>query len=459
MKVRLLFLLLLAASLPSWGQANKCRLGFGIQTSGSPAWGENRPIVSYVEPYGSAALGGIKVGDIVEAINGVATHGLSVDQVYELLHTPEPVHTITVTSLAYRSKALFLQPDCISPEAISERELAKLFSLYSLEDSNTHLIPYPLHYTQSGAIDLSKVRTFSIVGEDAGHATDQAIGQVLRLSLQKRGLREDTQNADIFFSTYYQLEALEGANADKSLVWRYDPSTRDLKPLPIASQADPSAKYKLTYGIQAQNKPGGAIVWSCEAVEWLSSDMTLINYARYATEVMMLGYPIAPRAMPTLRVQTLRYHYTGLQLSRISLGRIVDVDADSPAIRAGLLPGDKIRSINGIKLSDIPANELLKSYYKWAERTDRYRDQSTPALSTLANGISEHYWSSADYPSIAESITRSGSEAAFSYLFSFRPYITPSGRDALSFEVERGGQKYVVQVTPQLRDESIIYFQ
>lgn len=445
--------LLYLTSATALGQT--CRQGLEWRMSYTAAWGKGKPVISLIEPYSPAQYAGLRVGDIIDSINGKSTQGLSTDQVAELLHSTSTVQLLALSSWGRSSRRVLLGRECRPQRAIAERELAELFALYSPEDAGLRHLRYPYRYEQSNSFDLTNASSFAFApSNSATDAVDTPINAELRRLLLSKGLRERT-HPDLIISTYYQLEPSTPSDASAQYVWRFDPQDRGLRLLPVADTV--AAQYRVTLGIQIQDAATRAIVWSCEANEGLSSAMSIVDYALYNLEVMLTQFPMVLRhESPSIEAHTLRYYYTGLIYAHDDLARIVDIEDGSPAMRAGLRPGDRIKAIDGRPMEQGGSDAVLASYYQLMERTERYRATSLPILSMPTSGQMAFPWSLDQSANIAEALDRSRSAAALSYLFAFRPYIKASGSPSLTFEIERSGHDYTVRVEPQLRKESTI---
>lgn len=199
-------------------------------------------------------------------------------------------------------------------------------------------------------------------------------------------------------------------------------------------------------------------LWQVESNEYLSEAMSVEDYARLSIPLMLHALPSVPNAQAgtSFGIQTLRYFYTGLSYSKESLSRIVDVAQGSPAWQAGLRPGDRVKSINGIRLRKEQTEDILEDYLSLMEQSDRYRIAPQSIQGPAQNQLQARYWDSAQYPAIAHAISRGRSETAFAYVFAFRPYISSEGIQQLVFEIERRGERHTVLVSPILRDETTI---
>lgn len=460
MTLKRFILSLLVLPLTLVAQERTCQLGIHWRISTSMDWSYGRPIITKVEPYTNAQFVGLRSGDIIEAIGGISTQGLNTEQVTQLLTSSESTHRLTIRSIGTTSRTIYLYPECYSPHGVGERELAEIFSLYSLEDALRLEISYPFSYWHTSSFDLTNVRTFAIAPSSASTAdTDRPINAELRKLLIGKGLTEQS-NPDLVFATYYQLEPSSKMSLEEesdALSWRYDPESHDFKSLPIVPSEHPAARYRLTFGVQALRPGSSQVVWQSEAIEHLSERIDIAEYAHYSLEPMLLGYPFAPNSQQlNLEAKTLRYNYTGLRLRRSDLRYIHEVEDNSPAYRAGLRSGDLIKSINGLPITSTSSDDLLKQYYRWAERTHHLRSTAIPALGFTPHRIPAYYWRIDRYNDIANLLAEPKQQSALSYLFAFRPYITPSGLSILAFEIERAGQTYIVRLEPQRRDASTL---
>lgn len=440
----------------------QCRHGIAWTISQSKAWGAGKPVITRIQPNSSSAKAGLRVGDIIERLDGYNTERLSPAQIQALLESKNDLHTLRISRLGKPESKYILGYQCKPCGSLSERELAELFSLYSIEDASEEKIIYPYSYTQSPNYPLGHIRYFALAPSHGRTAeTDKLINDEASLVLGEKGLQLKP-DADLVLSSYYELSPLANAKEgdDAIFSWRYDRRSNSLKPFPLYGYNHvgvEEAKYKLTLGLQLQSRESKKVVWSCEAKEYLSDAMSIGEYAQSAIATMLTGFPyVAYNHSPTLKVHSLRYNYTGLIYSAKRMNLIVDVEDNSPAMRAGLRPGDLIRSINGIRLTPGDSDSILEDYFKTAERLERYRDKDLPALKALVADIPLSYWRVSSYDSIASTLRSGGSSTAFAYLFGFRPYVSERSDKSVIYEIEREGQVYFVPVAPEYRDETTI---
>lgn len=445
-------------------QGQQCRHGLSWTISQNKAWGYGLPVVTSVKPYSSAALAGLKPADIIEEIDGYRTERLTPEQIQQLLSTREDLHALKTSNLGAVGTKRLMGLQCKPSNSLSERQLAELFSLYSVEDANLQRITYPYNYTQSAAFPLLSAKSFDFAPSEAHTADiDKRINKEILMVLEHKGLRQ-TPGAELVVSTYYQLnplkEDLEELADGEGFSWRYDAHSSELKPLPVFSTRNPQislAKYKLTLGIQIQHRQSKELVWSCEANEYLSEAISVAEYAQSAVATMLTGFPfVKSKDAPELSLRTLRYNYTGILYDKEKLNLIVGLDNNSPALRAGLRPGDVILAINGQRLEQSNSGSLLAGYLQLAERMERYRDKNLPALRSLVGNIPASYWRTNSYESVSSALGKGNNHLAFTYLFAFRPYVLGSEGKTVIYEILREGSVYYVPIVPEYRNESTL---
>lgn len=148
---------------------------------------------------------------------------------------------------------------------------------------------------------------------------------------------------------------------------------------------------------------------------------------------------------------SLRYLYTGIVYKRDNLPKIADIELGSPALKAGLLPGDIIKKINGIEFDQSSLGELLSSYLSFLNRMQPYRSE---AIGEKGEHLAS--WFSDAYADVAEQMRRDKNDAVMSYLFAFRPYVSLAPSEVLLFEIDRAGTSYEVEIKGMIREETCI---
>lgn len=455
--------ILSVGSLFAFGE--QCRHGMSWAISHNPAWGYGKPVVTRVLPYSPAERARIRVGDIIDMIDGYRTDSLNALQINQIMQTPDKLHTLETSGFGRVGRKHIIAYECRDKDALTERELAELFSLYSVEDANQERIVYPYSYSPQTHTSLLNFRTFRFAPSSPSTAQiDKVINSEIAHRLRTKGL-EESQEADLIISTHYQLVPVEGSassgKANEGFSWRFDIQTNSLSPFPLynfSPSGISQAKYTLNFGIVMQSSKTNEVLWACEANEYLSDAITLENYARSSVYTMLLGFPYTPEQnAPRFVVRTLRYNYTGLIYSQSQMNLIHDIEVGSPAMKAGLRVGDIVRSINGQRL-DKSSDVVLNNYFTSTERLERYRDKSLPPLTAYTGHLPLSYWRVDAYPNVLSALSsESKLPTPFAYLFAFRPYISPIGNRAIIFEIERNGSVYHVPVEPSYRDETCTY--
>lgn len=449
-----------------WGQSTPlCLSGLHWRlTSPSSTWGKGHPVVEAVRPYSMAERAGLRVGDLILYIGDVETSRLSPSQISALLEQSSP-QLITFRRLNGQTLKGVLGKECKHRSEINERELAELFSLYSLEDSSLESSIYPFVYQSSLDLSQGDIHTFSFAPSSVSSlVTDSKLNALIRTALVARGLQEVQTQGDLIVSTYYSLQHTglpQAEGREYAFGWRFDPQAQNFIPVPIVTgtqSLQALAQYKLTLGITLQKRRTPSQVWQVESNEYLSEGMSIESYAQLSIPIMLHRFPSTTSTTAGLSysIQTLRYFYTGLTYSKSTLSQIVDVAQGSPAWRAGLRPGDKVRAINGIRIRKEQTEDILEDYFSLMEQTDRHRMHPQSMQGSAQSQLKSRYWKPEQYPTIAYAISRGRSEAAFSYVFAFRPYISSEAVEQLVFEIERRDQRHTVLVAPILRDETTI---
>ena len=300
--MRMLGLFLCLLPLTLWAQMEPTptllyRLGLSYQISSDPSWGRGYPVVTGSEPYSPAYTAGLQVGDIIQQIDGVPTRGLSLGNVRSLLERPTRTHLLTVTSLGRGERQVALTPEAKAPGAITERELARAFALYSLEDEQARRLSYPFVYHTGAGYDLSGVHTFSFApsSPESKELETELYAQISRI-LEGRGLKRDDARPDLLLECFYELRPEEGSMRDASVpreTSRYDVQSQDFVRLPILPHtSDSRGSYSVHLSLQAvRPQSPDSLLWSCQSQDMLSEAMTLKDYARYTLPMMLQGFP------------------------------------------------------------------------------------------------------------------------------------------------------------------------
>lgn len=462
---------LLFAALTGYAQsrnADICRLGFTYDISQSINWGTLKPVVTGVTPYSSAELAGIKQGDVVEAIDGVATTDISPEEIGELLNPAGKNEVVlTIANLATESKQVMVKKDCKKTNAITEDQLATAFSMYSLETTGERTFTCPFKtVVTSDSVSFGGFRTFAFAPIDENNRKlETSINECIEKELTKKGLTVDAAQPDILVQTFYFFDKnpnFKGANKitiENEPTYRFNcaQSKMDVFPFLGSSAAEAEAEYLLQFGFRLIDQAliPGRILWECEANELLEDSYRLEEYARIHVPLMLMQYPYVKYGRNvTFKVSQRVYNYTGISYDIDRLELVTNVEPSSPAYTAGLRQRDVIEKINGNKM-DYSAEEFTAGYKNFISRTMKYRNPKTQF--TDAGGFKRcMYWDTSVYPKVADALHDAANVGAFSYLFYYAPYVDPTGNNACTFSVKRGKNKMELIVRPTIRKEVTI---
>jgi hypothetical protein len=447
-----------------------CRHGFAFEISAQKSWGYDKPVVLSVTPNSSADANGIEVHDIIEEIDGKNTEGQTVETIIRWLqNSQEEQSTLTISNLKETAKTVVLTKRCIPANALTEKDLAGVYSFYSLEDSKNQVFTCPFITNAASGINFKAYKTFGFAPVDEKNRDlEDAINTTIRTSLEKKGLKYAQNNPDLIVNTHYyynqNLNYRKNDNSDKlPTEIRYDFAARKMVSLPIYYNPlihPNQAEYLLNIGIRLIDRKLSAgnelvVVWECEANEFIrSGSYTLDKYAAFHIPLMFMQYPyIQSNVTAKFHYSHLRYNYTGINYNMDNLKEIIQIDRLSPASEADLQTGDKIVYINGLKINNNPKS-ADNEYKQFIFKTMNLRDPKTQY--TNADGFTKcMFWDKFRYAEINREFLKTDYHTTFSYLFYFEPYINLSGTNIITFLVERGRQKIEVKIKPLIVTEDI----
>ena len=136
---------------------NVCRIGLHYKVLGEGTNSKSIPVLTAVQPFGPAAVGGFFPGDLITQIDGVPTTGLTKQQISELLARPVEEHLLTIVRIGSGTTARILRPSCKAPYALTERELATAFSGYSPMDQAKQQRTLSFSFEAGAPFDLSLI--------------------------------------------------------------------------------------------------------------------------------------------------------------------------------------------------------------------------------------------------------------------------------------------------------------
>lgn len=444
-----------------------CRLGFTYDISKSSNWGNNQPVITNVTPYSPAEQAGIKVADIIEAIDGLNTIDVKPEEIPQLLNRAgKNTVILTIKNLQQASRQVMVKKDCKKANAITEDQLASAFAMYNLENTNERLFTCPFKITTQDDIDFSQFKTYAFsISDESNEKLESVINECIGKELSKKGLTPSSENPDLLIQTFYFFDKnpnFKGENkvlVEKEPTYRYSSVTGKMEKYPFLniSAAEAEAEYLMQLGFRLVDRRSSdrsklQVIWECESNELLSDVFKLEEYARTFVPLMCMQYPYVTYTRNVqYRVNFKTYNYTGISYDIDNLSLVVDVNPNSPAHAAGIRPRDIIEKIENQSLEFTP-EEFSEGYKQFIIATMPYRDPKT--IFTDANGFRRcMYWNTLDYPKVADAIKDKAYHSAFSYLYFYAPYINPTGTNACNFDVKRNKNKLNFIIRPTIRSE------
>lgn len=466
------FLLFTANNISSQVYDKNCYFGFTFEVSDNYNWGYGELIITAVEPNSPAEKAGIKVNDIIMEINGKATYLRDNQTIANWLFGDmyAPTVTFTIRNMNTYFKEYTLYRECVATNSVNERDLSKIFSFYSLENTNQRTFDLPLRVEPRNEVDFTDYHTYDFYTDGKPvPAIDAQITALLEKDLQSKGLVRDTNDPDIVVQVYYSYEpnpkftGLNNPNANAN-VWRYDTDKERMIPFPFYdsnnNKKEDLSQFIIQYGFSFYDRkyidaPNLTQIWDCNIKDYLSKKFTLEEYVRVHTPLMLKQFPYTTKKVGAkYNIDFNKYNYTGLHFDADDLKTVKDVDMDSPAYEAGIRPGYVINKINNKKF-DHTKESLSDGYMLFISETMVYRDQNTRF--TNAEGYADcMFWNTAYYTDIAKDLNKSKYTPQFSYLYDFEKYINEKGGGDIIIEAWDGMQNRVFRVTPEIRNSILI---
>lgn len=450
----LLGLMGLSASAQKMGEATtRCEVGFLYQISYQPNWGDSRAVVAEVFPGSPAAEAGLRVGDIIETINGLSTQEISEEELTRILLDPNHGSVeLTISNFAYRSKPVTIRKKCIPIDALSEAVLARSFNMYSLEDVTDRRFTMPFSYNTPAEVDFINFKSFSFERGKRPTAEERSI----QAELQRKGLVYVEKGGDLLVSVHAKLEAnpsyREGAESDVEMGlknYRLNTEKGDIQQYPFLSINAPSftGTHKLTIEVDIFDAATNTKIWSGIAREKLNGTYSSERYMQNFAPLLMSNFPFVRYLMnPSFVMHKNTYRSIGIYLDANDLQRVLWVDKNSPAEKAGIKAGDRIVTINGIPLEK-SVKVATEHYFNFVKKSFDLRDEETrfPSNDGFQNN---RYWRLDKYSEISAMIQNPAYRSVFSYLFSHRSYVHSPIIEDIILEVKRGESTEPVLIKP-----------
>lgn len=442
-------------------QSSRCEVGLLYQISYQANWGDSYAVVVEVVPDQPAAKAGLKPGDIIETINGVNTQEMSEEEINRVLLDPNAGSVqLQVTNFGYRKKPITIRKHCVPAQAISEAMLARAFNMYSVEDVTTRRFTMPFNYRAPERIDFAQYRSFSFATGRRPTVLERSIYE----ELVRKGLKYQEKGGDLVVAVQADLAVnpnyREGAESDveKGLKnYRFNAHTGDIQQYPFHSINAPSftGSHLLTMVVQISDAKQQKLIWSVQARERLNSAYSVETYADNFAPLLLSNFPFLRYiSNPTFVMHKNTYRSIGIYLDADDLQRLLWVEKGSPAERAGLLPGDRILTINGLPL-EASVKAMTDGYHAFLKKSLLLRDEETRFPSS--DGFDGNkFWRLDKYKEIAEKMQNPKYKGAFTYLFSHRPYVHEPIIEDIVVEIKRGDEVIPIAMKPVLKKEDYI---
>ena len=473
MKRFFIWMLLVFSAFVAKAQELSCRYGFRYEISNSPNWGKNKLVITSVYAHTPAARAGIKSYDIIEEVEGVPITETVLDDIYLFLN-PEgkEVVELTIKNIGDGVRKEKISKECKSLQAISEYQLASAFAMYAVEYAQERVFSCPFITSQtSDPVDFALFKTFDFFDKnDNQPELVKKINGIIIKELTNRGLKHDSNSPDLLVQIYYSRKKNESykpktlakttKDADKNEenhnVFRYDITNDRMVKLPFLPPGtlESEAEFFLKLGVRLEDRKlaPGRIIWESEANELSNESYSIDDFAAIHIPLMFVQYPYVKYGR-NVQFHLLKkvYNYTGISYNIDNISEVASVDPFSPAAAAGIKPLDRLDAINN-KRMDRTAKQFNAAYHNFIVNTLKYKDVGTRF--TDANGFPDcMYWEPLKYPLIVKEFNNKKNLTAFSYLFNYAPFITPSENNVCSFKISRDSEKLEFIIRPEIRSE------
>ncbi|SCD20740.1 hypothetical protein PSM36_1930 [Proteiniphilum saccharofermentans] len=450
-----------------------CSLGFTFEISDDKSWGYKEPVIVDITPGSPAEKAGLKLNDIILSVNQNGTYLKSYQTIMSWFNQDPHTMHLGIRNFRHAFKEITIEKDCRHANAISEAQLAPVFSFYSLEDvqDRRFLIPVKTTVNENALFHNYRTFAFSPSDENTRHL-DERINAIFIRALGDVGLRYDPSDPDFIIQTYYSYESNPMYKPDSPTygsyqpVWRFDTRSNRMVKLPLYNPSEAvrvdDIAYNLEFGYRFYDRKfleAGdlMLIWESEVRERLSSHYDLIDYLEMNLPLLLQKFPNpGNKSFGTYHVSYLKYNYTGIGYNMNDLKTVVSVDPGSPAAKAGVLPGDVVVNIQGQNFDHTSSQMLTEGYRRFIAETMSLRDKNSRY--TDSNGFKDcMFWDVAQYNAVSAAIANNRRyKSAFSYLFNFNQYIDWSTPVSINIIVLRDGNEMNFAVTPQITISSHI---
>lgn len=448
----------------------QCYYGISFEKSENRNWGYGELVVTDVDPNSPAEAAGIRVNDIIMEINGQATYLRDNSTISDwLFNNPDPVVKFTLRNVDTYFREYTLNRECITVNSVDEEYLAKIFSLYSLENTREQKFTLPLQIKPTPGVDYTDYHTYAFYNDGSDiPAVEYRLQEILERSLNDLGLTKDEKDPDIWINLYYEHVPNPnftgiGDSGKAVFTQRFNMETRKMEKYPIYDVNDPDVNMKGQYIVKLGfafyekkyiDKGNFTQMWECNIQDYLSANLSLEDYAQIHIPLILMQYPYATEKNECeYFVNFNKHYYTGIHFDADNMAQINDVDPNSPAFKAGIRSGYRINKINNKKF-DFTTDQFSESYKTFVTDTESYRNKNTQF--TGVEGYQCSFWDPGYYTEIAKAFRNPKYITSFSYLFNFERYVNPALPKTLEIDLMDGAKRKIIVVEPVIKEYTVI---